>query len=165
MLIISISTLKEHEFGSVASVFVKAQFLGAVSAYIYNDHSYIYLNLYATIERDCIDFAVKMLSPNCMNKKSLEKLFHKKNLIEIAEFLNDEEIISKSDFNFLVALSKMRNSIAHKNLESLGKYFSTGSKITPFLYEEITKNKDPLQYIFRSVDLMLKLTRKGLEFK
>jgi hypothetical protein len=155
----------KSKYREIADILIISQFKGATFSYIYNEQSFVYINLYSTLEWFSMETSIRLLSKSGISKDSIEKLLQRKNLVEFAELLFRENIINKTDLKFIENLSKIRNSIAHKNLTLLGKYFASGNKINPYEADEIVKSKDPLDFIMKSVDIFIKITLSLIEKK
>ena len=148
---------EKNKYKELVGILIISQFKGATFSYIYNEQSYIYINLYATLESFSIDSIIKILSPTDTFKDSIRKMLQRMYLVDLAKFLLNENIINKSDYKFLEKLKNIRDSIAHKNLISLGKHFSPSAKIYSYEAEDIVNTKNPLYDIFKSVDIFMKI--------
>ncbi len=152
----------KKEYSAIASMILSSLFKPIIISYLYNYQTFVYLGLYSLLERDFIENLSTHFIKGGTKKDSVKKILERKNLLELADVFLIEKIIDESDYDFIKILVKYRNAIAHKNLESLSKYFGSGKKIVLYETDTIVTNRDSLNYIFHTTIILIKTVEKKL---
>ncbi len=114
------------------------------------------IELHSILEREAIEkLARVIIVPEHIDigRKSLERL----TLQDLAFMLHDYGTLNRDDVKFAEKLSKLRNSVAHRNLKGVSNAVLSGQEIRDTELNAILAEVDYISYAIRAIRFLAKI--------
>lgn len=133
-------------------------FQNVFELFFIGNNSALFVELQGLLERVSIDQICSLLSVNKDAETILRDAFSKKTLNDVAGYYKDLKLWNEEDVKFAKKISSIRNGIAHKNALLVSKHLGNGRQHSLSSINLVTQNVDVIPYIFKVVNMLIKLT-------
>ena len=144
----------------IANQILKMYIDNSVILYLLGKIGPAIIELYSVLERR----AIEKLVENIFLPEKIEigfRVVERHTLMDLASRLQDCGILDKEDVKFSERVSRLRNSLAHKNMKKLSNLLASGQDILEVDIDSVTSEINYVEYVIGAINILTKEAEHG----